>query len=182
MKSNSITILASNITIKESPFYKNEIIRPFMDAFFLKPELVKDDKRCHLLNQYIFGDYQIEQLKKYPTYVLSHVDIFIGYRFLFRKYRPFFLTLSKYDKREFEITGYSTLMDEDLTSRPYYSRYEVLPTFTDWNFDLKISGYKESPPRSVSKNQLKDSIYESLVKIANKTQRKNEMIMKKMKN
>lgn len=174
--------IASSITIKESPFYKNEIIRPFIDAFLLKPELVKGDKRCHLLNQYIFGDHHIEQLKKYPTYGSSHVDIFIGYRFLSRKYRPFFLSLSKYDKKEFEITGYSTLMDEDLISRPYYSRYEILPTFTNWNFDLKISGEGMKFHQVIPKDQLKNSIYESLKKIAKKTQKRNETIMEKMKN
>lgn len=175
-----ITSLASAITIKESPFYKNEVIRPFIDAFFLKPNLVKNDKRCVLLNQYIFGEYEIEQLEKYPKYVTSHVNIFIGYRFLSRKYQPFFLTLSKYDDSNFEITGYSTLMDDDLTGRPYYQVYKVLPAFRNWNFSLSISGEEEPKiSKRKSPNEFR-SIYESLQSISEKTKMKNDKLLNKM--
>lgn len=179
-----ITSLASAITIKDSPFYKNEVIRPFIDAFLLKPDLVKNDKRCVLLNQYIFGEYEIEQLEKYPKYISSHVNIFIGYRFLSRKYRPFFLTLSKYDDTNFEITGYSTLMDDDLIGRRYYQIYKVLPAFKNWNFSLSISGDELKGVSQFRRSSAEwhdvRTIYESLEKIAEKTKRKNDKILEKM--
>lgn len=179
-----ITNLASAITIKDSPFYKNEVIRPFIDAFFLKPNLVKNDERCVLLNQYIFGEHEIEQLEKYPKYVTSHVNVFIGYRFLSRKYRPFFLTLSKYDDTNFEITGYSTLMDNDLIGRKYYQIYKVLPPFKNWNFRLSISGDEFKGVSQFRKSRFERhdmrSIYESLEEIAKKTKRKNNKILEKM--
>ena len=180
-----ITSLASAITIKDSPFYKNEIIRPFIDAFFLKPDLVKNDKRCVLLNQYIFGEYEIGQLERYLKYISRHVNIFIGYRFLSRKYRPFFLTLSKHDDTNFEITGYSTLMDDDLIGRRYYQIYKVLPAFKNWNFNLSIAGdeFKGNISqfrKSDSKWYAVRSIHESLEEIAKKTKRKNDKILEKM--
>jgi hypothetical protein len=179
-----ITSLASSITIKDSPFYKNEIIRPFIDAFFLNPDLVKNDKRCVLLNQYIFGEYEIGQLEGCLKYISRHVNIFIGYRFLSRKYRPFFLTLSKYDDTNFEITGYSTLMDDDLIERRYYQIYKVLPAFKNWNFKLSIAGDELKGVsrfrKSYSKWHTIRSIYESLEEIAKKTKRKNDKILEKM--
>ena len=182
-----IISLASAITIKDSPFYKNEVIRPFIDAFLLKPDLVKNDKRCVLLNQYIFGEYLIEQLEKYPKYISNHVNIFIGYRFLSRKYRPFFLTLSKYDDTNYEITGYSTLMDDDLIGRPYYQVYKILPNFKNWNFSLSISGdeLKDVPKKIKFRKSASEwhdvrSIYESLEEISKKTKRKNDKILEKM--
>lgn len=168
----NIPILTNSITIKESPFYNIEdgLLRPFIDAYFLKPDLVKDDQRCVLLKRYSFGQIISSPLSKYLE---KNVDLFIGYRFLSRKYRPFYLSLSKYDDTHFEITGFSTLMDDDLI-KPWYLNYITHPDFTNWNFELNVS--RNEDRYLPMKNRI-DSIYKSLTKIAEKTKCKNEKII-----
>lgn len=166
----NINIISNLITIKNSPFYKSEILRPFIDAYTLKPNIVGDDKRCVLLNKYKFGSEALSFIEEPNNYNRSHFDIFIGYRFLNRKYRPFYLSISKHDEKEFEICGFSTIMDNDF-KRDYYETFTMLPNFIDWNFNLILCNDTITGGR--------DSLFNNLKKISEKTLKKNMKLAKK---
>lgn len=173
----NIENLSTSISIQESPFYKNEVLRPFIDAFLLKPDLVKNDDRCQLFGKYKFGDYAVGELTKYPSYAIRHFDLFIGYRFLSRLYRPFFLSMTEHDGNEFEITGFSTVMTDDF-NKDYYKSFKKLPEFTSWKFELTVSADQHLAPwiKDKKKGGLNDSILANLTRIADKTLKRNNVI------
>lgn len=176
----NIQVLSTSISIQDSPFYKNEVLKPFIDAYLLKPDLVKNDERCQLFGKYKFGDYAIGELTKYPSYAVKHFDMFIGYRFLSRFYRPFFLSMTDHDKDEFEITGFSTIMTDDF-NKDYYKSFKKLPEFTNWKFEITVSADVHPAPwlKTKRRDGLADSILVNLVRIAEKTLKRNEVIQKR---
>lgn len=167
----NIELISKSITVKNSPFYKISSLKPFIDAYFLKPELVKDDERFKLLNRYLFGPYECSNEAKPEHYF----HIFIGYRFLKRKYRPLFLTLSKYYPNEYHISGYSTMLDEGELESMYWSTYKVLPGWKDWNFTV-TTNYTGTYDDELSNN---------IKSMGKKTEKRNEILFqnafKKMK-
>lgn len=174
----NIDTIGTLVSIQNSPFYKNEIIRPFIDAYLIKPDLVKEDDRFQLFKKYLFGvNSKLNLTNDELYYFNNHFDIFIGYRFLSKKYHPFFLSIREISDQEFEVTGYSTFMDDDL-DRDYYKFYQILPNFKSTSFSLHLT--KDSY-HSQTFSGLDMSLYESLSEMSKKTEKRNKILKAKMK-
>lgn len=152
--------ISNILLIKNSLIYQNDLIRPFVDAFFLNPS---KDSRFQLFKKYFFA--KEDFLKENASYVQKNFYVFVGYRFLKRKYRPMFLSFSEDNKDEYQITGFSTLINSD----PLFNCYITLDGFDNLNFKI-----------TCMRNLFDDSLYDNLTQISKETEKHNEAVRRKI--
>lgn len=122
--------LSRKIFINCNSFYKNEIFRPFIDAYLLNENMYK----YNLFNVYIFGKQNIiTNNLKYSSY---SGEMFIGLNLFEKELVPLFLQVL-IDNDSLEITGFSNLFKTD-QEKEYFKNYCILKDLSKFNLDVTI--------------------------------------------
>ena len=145
MNLSAILDISTTISLKECPFYKEDMFKCFIDTYFKNKDKVEKEldetRKFELMGKYQFGTHRKEPMDP------DHFYIFIGYRFLKKdkKFYPFFISVADITDekdgdtggREYVVNGFMTLDDESMT-KPYFQNYKRIENFKNWNFTFSV--------------------------------------------
>ena len=121
----SIRTLGTKISLNSSPFYKEDVLKPFINAYiYLKP-----NDSYILLGKYNIG-HKFETSMPYRASMgVDEFFVFLGYVFQGLRFHPFFLQLAglrKHDPMKYTIIGYAIEDSDEMKIQFLYQDEDTL--------------------------------------------------------